>query len=290
MSDTDSSPTHPLRHYEGLPRSVGDISQRLRNCLGTKNPALERRMRVTLANVIVGQMLPESAVKGGTAMKVRLGHDGSRFTPDLDTARKSTVQEFLAEFRANLEKGWTGFQGRVVERAAPKPAGVPKDYVMAPYDVKLTYNDKGWHTVVLELGHNEIGDADDPEYVLADDIVEWFVALGLPAPDPIAVMRADHQIAQKLHACSCPDSERAHDLVDLQLIMSAAPPDLAQVRETSVRLFTYRQGHSWPPTVVAGEEWATIYDEAADGLEVLPDVGAAVAWANDLVATIDAAG
>lgn len=263
---------------------------RLRNCLNTKDPALERRMRVTLANVIVGQMLPESAVKGGTAMKVRLGHDGSRFTPDLDTARKSTVTIFLAEFRTNLEKGWHGFTGRVVERSAPRPAGVPTAYVMAPYEVKLTYNGRGWHTVILELGHNEIGDANDPEYLLANDIVEWFGALGLPAPKPIAVMRADHQIGQKLHACSGPGSERAHDLVDLQLIMAAAPPDLAQVRQTAVRLFDYRQAHAWPPTVVAGEEWASIYAEAADGLAVLPDVDDAVAWANDLVAKIDDAG
>ncbi|WP_460832358.1 nucleotidyl transferase AbiEii/AbiGii toxin family protein [Nocardioides hungaricus] len=247
-------------------------------------------MRVTLANVIVGQMLPESAVKGGTAMKVRLGHDGSRFTPDLDTARKSTVKDFLAELEANLEKGWNGFQGKVVPRPAPKPAGVPTDYVMTPYEVKLTYHGKGWHTVTLELGHDEIGDADDPEYALAEDIIAWFVALGLPAPKPIAVMRADHQIAQKLHACSGPGSERAHDLVDLQLIMSAAAPDLVQVRETSVRLFTYRQGHPWPPTVAEGEEWASIYAEAADGLDVLSDVDAAVIWVNDLVAAIDAAG
>jgi hypothetical protein len=189
LSGSSVSSTRPLRRYEGLPRSEKDLNMRLRNCLNTKDPAFERRMRVTLANVIVGQMLPESAVKGGTAMKVRLGHDGSRFTPDLDTARKSTVTIFLAEFRANLEKGWHGFTGRVVERPAPRPAGVPTAYVMA-----------------------------------------------------------------------------------------------------AVRLFDYRRAHAWPPTVVAGEEWKSIYAEAADGLAVLPDVDDAVAWANDLVAKIDDAG
>jgi hypothetical protein len=28
---------------------------------------------------------------------------------------------------------------------------------MLPYDVKLAFRGKSWHTVKLELGHNEIG-------------------------------------------------------------------------------------------------------------------------------------
>jgi len=45
-----------------------------------------RRLRRALANTVVGQMLPPGVVKGGTAMKVRVGEAGSRFTPDLDAA------------------------------------------------------------------------------------------------------------------------------------------------------------------------------------------------------------
>jgi hypothetical protein len=91
--------------------------------------------------------------------------------------------------------------------------------------------------VKLELGHNEIGDADDPVYLLADDIARLFADVGLPEPAPIPVMRSDHQIAQKLHACTDPENERAHDLVDLQLLVASEELDLAQVRATSVRLF-----------------------------------------------------
>jgi hypothetical protein len=39
--------------------------------------------------------------------------------------------------------------------------------VMRPYDVKLAFHGRSWHTVKLELGHNEIGDADNPVYLLA---------------------------------------------------------------------------------------------------------------------------
>ena len=41
-----------------------------------------------------------------------------------------------------------------------KSRGIPFDYVMQPCDVKLKYLGIPWFTVQLEVGHNEIGDAD----------------------------------------------------------------------------------------------------------------------------------
>lgn len=268
--------------------SVRALDQRLQNVAG-RDQTFAYRLRVTVANVVVGQMLPPGVVKGGTAMKIRLGESGSRFTPDLDTARRESLTQFVEAFEDSLATGWHGFTGRLVERAAPKPVGVPTPYVMRPYEVKLAFHGRSWHTVKVELGHNEIGDADDPVYLLADDIARLFAEVGLPRPDPIAVMSTDHQIAQKLHACTGPGNERAHDLVDLQLLESSEDLDLAQVRATAVRLFDYRRAQTWPPTVDAGPTWSGIYDEAATGLDVLPDVAAAVGWANDLIGRIDGA-
>lgn len=266
--------------------SVRALDQRLQNVAG-KDQTLAYRLRVTVANVVVGQMLPPGAVKGGTAMKIRLGESGSRFTPDLDTARRQSLAQFIDAFQDALASGWHGFTGRLIARPAAKPAGVPAPYVMLPYEVKLAFHGKSWHTVKLELGHNEIGDADDPVYLLAPDIGQLFTDVGLPEPAPIAVMRADHQIAQKLHACTSAGNERAHDLVDLQLLVSAEELDLAQVRQTSLRLFIYRKAQPWPPTVTAGPTWSGIYDEAGAGLDVAPNVDSAVDWANELIARID---
>jgi hypothetical protein len=266
--------------------NVRALDQRLQNVAG-KDQTLAYRLRVTVANVVVGQMLPPGAVKGGTAMKIRLGESGSRFTPDLDTAHRESLAQFIEAFEDSLASGWHGFTGRVIARPAAKPAGVPPPYVMRPYEVKLAFYGKSWHTVKLELGHNEIGDADDPVYLLAHDIAQLFTDVGLPEPTPIAVMRTDHQIAQKLHACTGPGNERAHDLVDLQLLAASEELDLAQVRETSVRLFNYRQAQPWPPTVVAGPTWPGIYDEAGNSLDVAPNVDRAVDWANELIARID---
>lgn len=124
---------------------------------------------------------------------------------------------------------------------------------MQPFEVKLDYRGRPWCTVKFELGHNEIGDADDPEYQLASDLAYLFTEVGLEAPKPVPVMRSDHQIAQKLHAVSDEGSERVRDLVDLRHLDNGEPLDLRQVRATCVRLFDYRLQHAWPPTLVLGD-------------------------------------
>ncbi|MFK0002327.1 nucleotidyl transferase AbiEii/AbiGii toxin family protein [Paenarthrobacter sp. NPDC090522] len=134
-----------------------------------------------------------------------------------------------------------------------------------------------------------MGDADDPEYALAPSISELFTSVGLPAPEPVAVMPADHQIAQKIHASTAPSSDRARDLVDLQLLGAREELDLSTVRTACLRLFDYRKLHSWPPSVVEGADWTTLYADAAEGLDVVPDVAPAIEWLSQFIARIDQA-
>lgn len=54
-----------------------------------------------MALVVVGQMLPEGAIKGGTAMALRFGL-GTRFTQDLDAARVRSPAEFRSDFEESL--------------------------------------------------------------------------------------------------------------------------------------------------------------------------------------------
>jgi hypothetical protein len=269
--------------YTSAPTSVRSLEQRIRNLEGDDTLALRRR--VGMALVVVGQMLPEGAIKGGSAMALRYGR-GTRFTQDLDAARVQPLAQFRSNFEDSLATGWAGFTGRLVEKAAPRPTGVPTTYVMQPFDVKLDYQGRPWCTVKFELGHNEIGDADEPEYQLADDLAQLFIEVGLEVPKPVRVMRADHQVAQKLHAVSEPGSERARDLVDLQLLDKAEELDLAQVKATCLRLFEYRQRQAWPPTIETGAGWDTLYKAAIEEIDVLPDVVAAVMWVNQFVQRI----
>jgi hypothetical protein len=98
-------------------------------------------------------------------------------------------------------------------------------------------------------------------------------------------MPLHHQIAQKLHGASEPGSRRAHDLIDLQVIMANAEVDLPLVRRTCERLFAYRKMQAWPPKIenVPGRD--ELY--AAQALSsVAPTVGEAIEWANGLIAAI----
>lgn len=269
--------------YDSAPTSVRSLEQRIRNLEGSEQLALRRR--VGMALVVVGQMLPEGAIKGGSAMALRYGR-GTRFTQDLDAARVQPLAAFRSDFEDSLAAGWSGFTGRLIEKAAPRPTGVPSAYVMQPFDVKLDYRGRPWCTVKFELGHNEIGDADKPEYHLAEELARLFTEVGLEAPKPVRVMRADHQVAQKLHAASESGSDRVRDLVDLQLLDQGEALDLVQVKATCVRLFDYRRGQTWPPTISARADWATSYQAAIEDVDAIEDLDAAVAWVNRFIRRI----
>ena len=245
------------------------------------------RTKRLLASVIVGQMLPDGAAKGGNALKIRFGNAATRFSQDLDTARVSSLEDYISQLSERLEEGWNGFTGTVVKKDAPSPEGVPAPYIMQPFEVKLSYNHKGWMTLPLEVGHNEIGDADDPEMIASPEAAEILTKLGFPEPGPVPCMRLEHQVAQKLHGASGAGSDRAHDLIDLQLAVSEGKIDYPKAKSVCMRLFEYRQQQQWPPTIVKGDGWEGLYDEQRENLDILPTVDEAIAWANDLIARID---
>lgn len=245
------------------------------------------RMRAMLANAIVAQMMPEGAVKGGSALKIRFGDDCTRATTDLDAAGKGSLTAFVSDFGERLANGWNGFTARLVPREPASPESVPAAYVMQPFDVKLDYLKGAWCTVVFELGHNEIGDADEPEMVYPAEANRMLETMGFPDLEPIPLMPLHHQIAQKLHAVSEPSSMRAHDLIDLQLMVDDGDVDYHLTKQTCEKLFAYRKMQPWPPMIQMADTWGPLYDEQAKNLAVLPTVDEAVFWANALIRMID---
>ena len=77
------------------PSNLRSLQARIDNEAASRNQPVRRIMRA-VANVAVGQMLPPSVVKGGTAMKLRVGEPGSRFTPDFDASRSSGAADSSA--------------------------------------------------------------------------------------------------------------------------------------------------------------------------------------------------
>ena len=215
------------------PNSKRNLDMALRG-LGGGDEGYVRR-RTAVANAIVASIMPDGAVKGGSALKMRFGEEGTRATTDLDAARSSGLDEFVRSF---------------------------------------------------ELGHDEIGDADDPDLVEPVVANDALLSLGFPALPPIPTMALHHQIAQKLHSASEPGSRRAHDLIDLQIIVGRGDVDWRLTRETCERLFAYRRAQPWPATVVKGEGWDGLYAAQLKDGTLLPTADEAVAWANGLVARI----
>ncbi len=251
------------------------------------NPQQGEALRNTFANAIVAHMLDDAVVKGGSAMKFRYGSKAVRATLDLDVARRADLDTFLHGLRTRLQEGWYGFGGDIIICRQAAPRGIPFDYVMQPCDIKLTYLDKPWYTVKLEVGGNEIGDADEQEIAAPpSEIIELCSFLGLPALRGASLMIPEYQVAQKLHGVSAPGSRRAHDLIDLQLIISNDQLDLAKTADICQRLFSYRKVHAWPPVIEKGSDWDVAYNGQRGTLPILPDVDSAIAWTNDLIRQI----
>ena len=269
------------------PNSKVNLDRAIQRLYGTQARYVE--IRSIIANTVVGQFLPQGVVKGGSALRLRYGIDNTRVTIDFDTAHRNDIEDFISAIETGLRDGWSGFTGEVIRRNPATPKDIPAQYVMQPFDVKLRYMKQPWCTVRLEVGYDEIGDAQIAEEFLAHEILDIFKNLSLDEPKPIPLMPLTHQVAQKLHGVSEPNSSRAHDLVDLQLIFSRDAVDLKEVSRIAKRLFANRRRQPWPSLITKGESWDSLYADAAEGLEVLETVDKAVAWANELIAKIDAA-
>ena len=275
---------------KNAPNSRTNLDKAIQRFAGEGDFFRANELRGQMANAIVAQMIGDGVVKGGSGLRFRYGAERTRVTMDLDTAWKTGLDEFLKGLQAGLEAGWNGFTGEVRILRPSAPRSVPFEYVMQLCAVKLRYRGAPWCTVELEIGHNEIGDADAQDPVeVPKTLSELFAFLALPKPGPIPAMRLEYQVAQKLHGASAPSSKRAHDLIDLQLIVANADLDLRRVREVCLRLFQYRRGQSWPPAISANDGWRAIYDDQKGDLPVLPTVEEAVAWTQRLIDRIDAA-
>ena len=268
------------------PNSKVNLDRAIQRLYGTQARYVE--IRSIIANAVVGQFLPQGVVKGGSALRLRYGLDNTRVTIDFDTAHRNDIEDFISTIETGLKAGWSRFTGEVIRRTPATPKDIPAQYVMQPFDVKLRYMKQPWCTVRLEVGYDEIGDAQVAEEFIADDILDVFKNLCLDEPKPIPLMPLTHQVVQKLHGVSEPNSSRAHDLVDLQLIFAHDAVDLKEVSRIAKRLFANRRRQPWPTLIKKGESWDSLYSDAAAGLDVMENVDEAIAWANDLIAKINA--
>ena len=273
---------------KNAPNSRTNLDKAILRLAGSAPQANEYRSLI--ASTIVAQIVSHGVIKGGGGLRFRYGKKMTRTTVDLDTAWRDDLDSFLKEIRERLAEGLNGFTGELRILRQASPLNLPFEYVMQPCEVKLNYLSKPWHTVRLEIGHNELGDADECDLVpVPADISDLFIALSFPIPKAIPVMRLEYQVAQKLHGVSAPGSGRVHDLIDLQLIMACGGVDLSKTASICRRLFIYRKCQPWPTTVEKGAGWEIVYNAQKGDLDILPSVEEAVAWANELISRIASA-
>ena len=217
------------------------------------------RARVMLCTLIVSQMLPDAvAVKGGMGLKLRFGERGTRATSDLDVSARLRGEEFEQVFGARLAAGW----GRV-----PASKGERRRNPDAPERVAFT-------ATVRAVKLHDPGLA-RPEYVIHPYRVsiaflgEAWGGLDVEVTDPAYV--------------------RAHDLVDLQLLWSAAP-ELSSLHGLCLRTFNWRRQQVWPPLPLRPMDgWDLAYTDARSETEidgrtpVLPNVTAARHWLEQII-------
>ena len=236
------------------------------------------------ANTIVAQMLPDGSVKGGSAIKMRLGDGATRFTTDLDIARASAIDDFFRAARRLFGNRMGGLHGRVgrVEAGASQrrsPAICDAAFLGEAIIQRQTV---GNHRP-RSRPQLEIGDADKPDFVSPEDANAVLEKPGFSAARP-----------DSHHGAAPPNRPEAARCERAQQHAGSRPHRFAAARQGLRRrllrrasnlheAFAYRKMHSWPPTIAGGQEWATIYaDQLPDG-NLIPEVDDAIAWANSLI-------
>lgn len=209
-----------MRHLDGAIR---------RECGGDQ--AAYVRLRTLMANAVVARMLPDGVVKGRSAIKMRYGNARTRYTTDLDTATATDPAAYAELLGAALARGWEGFTGRVAPREPAHPRDVPEEYVMRPFDVRLAYLGKPWCTVPLEVGHDEIGDADAADWVDLEDAAAAFATLGFSSSGrgqaAAGVPRAGSCGGRWPRRFCCPDEALLEERRDGRVVRGDAVPQHA---------------------------------------------------------------
>jgi hypothetical protein len=272
------------------PLTVAQLNSRLAIIAGDLGVPIARA-RLMLSTLVVSQMLPEAVVvKGGMGIKLRLGDRGTRATSDLDVFTRERGGQFEEKFRAQLAMGWgrvpaskgevrrnrdapdrVAFTGSLRAGRIHDPGSVPPELLMHPYRVTLAFLGSNWAALDIELSELEIAGLTRPQRMIDPTLVQFGSGFGFGAFEPVQVIDVEEQIAQKIHAVTDPDYQRAHDLVDLQVLWSVGP-DVALVKEYCEQTFLGRRRHVWPPLPMRPmATWSLAYAEARNETGLGPD-------------------
>ncbi|MDR1388247.1 MAG: nucleotidyl transferase AbiEii/AbiGii toxin family protein [Propionibacteriaceae bacterium] len=268
----------------------------------------ERRVGWMLASTVVIAALqralgddghPLWLAKGGVYIQLQLGQ-GSRATQDIDTLFRGTAAQFETALADVLSQPWGPFTLQAFD--LEEIAGARRLVKPRRFEVRLIVKGTVWRRVRVEASFPEGRIADHGQPVPTPP-VRFF---GVEAPDHLAGIAMDYQVAQKFHAASDPDTDgytndRVRDIIDLALLRDhfypGDPPsslrqaclDLFDARAAEAEQLGYQPRH-WPPTMTQNQIWHDTYPGLAESIGLALTLDDAVADVHDWIGLIDHTG
>lgn len=286
--------------YSSPPTNLRSLRDRLTRAAQRQGVVFGRLQR-HVAMIVVAQFaamltddrgVPLLLVKGGSSLELRRGIPDSRTSKDFDTVARRDIETVHEQLADAGETGWEGFTAAFT---VPEEIDVPGMPVKPRrFTAKLSYRGQPFSSVPIEVSTVEAGNADQFDTLTSDALG----LVGVPAEIAVPCMTIPWQIAQKLHAVTAAlevpkVNDRAHDLVDLQLLEGLlSDTELLSTRSACIAVFEARAQHPWPPRVAALSHWPPIYTSALEGLdhlELAETVGEAAEAVQRFVARIDRA-
>jgi hypothetical protein len=221
-----------------------------------------------LQRALGGDGDPLFLTKGGVYLEMSLGLE-ARATKDIDTLFRGSVNQFTTALSDVLSVPWGPFTLETTDIEVI--TGSKRLVKPRRFDVQLIVRGAVWRKVKVEVSFPEGMISEQPQFVQTPPIGFF----GMDAPDHLAAIAMDYQVAQKLHACTDPGDEhwtndRVRDVIDLKLLhdnfySSSSPSSLTRA---CVDLFESRASEdaesgqpvrSWPPTIQANDVWRDQY-------------------------------
>src|SRR6202790_3843712 len=147
-------------------------------------------------------------LKGGVAMELRFAR-AARTTKDFDLGLRGNRAERIRQLSEVLQLGSDEFTFRLK----------PEQHEMELADtvrveVAVEYKTRAWQTIDVDLGPGEARDVD-----LVSPAIEGVAEMGLAITNQVRCLGINEQVAQKLHACTGPQSQdRAPELPDISTV------------------------------------------------------------------------
>lgn len=239
---------------------------------------------------------------------MREGHEP---TSDLDVFTRNRGVAFEDEFRKRLSRGWgtvppskgqlrknpdasfrVAFTGSLRIGRVYNPRALDPAKLMHPYRVSIGFLGRNWAALDVEVSGLEIDGQGARKLPIDGDLAAFGALFGFGSFAQVGLIDLEYQIAEKIHAVTDPNYERAHDLVDLQLLWSLGV-NLPLLRGHCLNVFHSRRQQTWPPLPLRPMDgWSLAYKEARDETlggshtSILEDIERARNWLGEVIERI----